>query len=181
MDEDIGLVESYIAGDEEAVEKLVVKYQRQIYAVIYRMTKNIEDARDLTQKTFVRAIEGIGGFRRESSFKTWLYRIAINISLNHIKQNRREEVELVDTIMGNQAGTLSKIIENERKSYIKKSLDELPGRQRLALILRAYEGLSCSETAQAMGCTEGAVKAHYHNGVKRLREILKEKGYEIKS
>ena len=83
--------------------------------------------------------------------------------------------------MGNQASALTDIIENETKNHIKEGLGELPERQRLAIVLRVYDGLSCSETAKAMGCSEGAVKAHYHNGVKRLREILKEKGYEVRS
>jgi len=181
MDEDIQLVERYLGGDAEAVETLVMKYQKRIYTIAYRMTRNVEDAKDLTQKTFVKAIEGIKGFRRESSFKTWIYRIAINTSLTHLKGNRREERELDESIMGSHPGTLSTIIENEKRGFIRKGLDELPERQRLAVILRAYEGLSCTETAQVMGCSEGAVKAHYHHGVKRLKEIVKEKGYEIRT
>ena len=181
MDEDIQLVERYLGGDAEAVETLVMKYQKRIYTIVYRMTRNVEDAKDLTQKTFVKAIEGIKGFRRESSFKTWIYRIAINTSLTHLKGNRREERELDESMMGSHPGTLSTIIENEKRGFIRKGLDELPERQRLAVILRAYEGLSCTETAQVMGCSEGAVKAHYHHGVKRLKEIVKEKGYEIRT
>jgi RNA polymerase sigma-70 factor (ECF subfamily) len=180
MEEDIRLVDRYIAGDAEAIEELVMKYQKHIYAVAYRITGNVEDARDVTQTAFVRAVEGIRGFRRESSFKTWLYRIAINTSLNHLRRNRHEERELEESVVGNQAGALSAIIGNERRGFVKKGLDELPERQRLAVILRAYEGLSCAETAHVMGCSEGAVKAHYHNAVKRLRQIMKERGYEIR-
>ena len=181
MDEDIQLVERYLSGDAEAVEMLVEKYQKRIYAIVYRITRDVEDAKDMTQKTFVKAIEGMRGFRRESSFKTWIYRIAINTGLTHLKGNRREETELDESMMGSHPGTLSTIIEKEKRDHIRRGLDELPERQRLAVILRAYEGLSCSETAQIMGCSEGAVKAHYHHGVKRLREIVKEKGYEIRT
>lgn len=81
MEEDIRLVERYIAGDGRSVEELVMKYQKQIYALVYRMTNDIEETKDLTQKTFVKAINGLKGFRKETSFKTWLYQIAINISL----------------------------------------------------------------------------------------------------
>lgn len=181
MEEDSRLVERYIAGDETAIEELVMKYQKQIYALIYRMTDDIEEAKDLTQKTFIKTIKGLKSFRKEASFKTWLYQIAINTSLNHIKQNRYEEMELEESIIGNQKGALAAIIENEEKEHIKKGLSELPERQRLAIILRIYDGLSCIETARVMGCSEGAVKAHYHNGVKKLREIFKEKGYEIRA
>ena len=85
MDEDIQLVERYLKGDAEAVEALVVKYQKRVYSIVYRMTRNVEDARDLTQKTFINVIEGIRRFRKESSFKTWIYRIAVNTSLTHLK------------------------------------------------------------------------------------------------
>ena len=94
MEEDIRLVERYIAGDGRSVEELVMKYQKQIYALVYRMINDIEEAKDLTQKTFVKAINGIRDFRKEASFKTWLYQIAINTSLNHIRQSRYVEVEL---------------------------------------------------------------------------------------
>ncbi|MDI6890756.1 MAG: sigma-70 family RNA polymerase sigma factor [Thermodesulfovibrionales bacterium] len=181
MDEDIKLVERYISGDEKSIEELVMRYQKQIYGFIYRMTNDIEEAKDLTQKTFVSAINGIRGFRKEASFKTWLYQIAINTSLNHIRQSRHEEIEIEESIVGNQADALSTIIEKEKKDHIKRGLHELPERQRLAIVLRVYDGLSCGEAAKVMGCSEGAVKAHYHNGVKRLREILKERGYEIRS
>jgi RNA polymerase sigma-70 factor (ECF subfamily) len=181
MEEDISLVERYLAGDKEAIEELVMKYQKQIYAFVYRMTNNIEDAKDLTQKTFLKALNGVRGFRKEASFKTWLYQIAINTSVNHGRQNRHKEIELEETITGKQPGVLSAIIEKEQWNYVEKALEDLPGRQRLAIVLRIYEGLSCKETAKVMGCSEGAVKAHYHNAVIGLRKILKERGYEIKS
>ncbi|MDH5767809.1 MAG: RNA polymerase sigma factor [Nitrospirota bacterium] len=179
--EDFDLIERYISGDEDSIEELVMKYQKQIYALVYRITNDIEEAKDLTQKTFVKAINGLKGFRKEASFKTWLYQIAINTSLNHIRQSKHEEVEIEGSIMGNKANALTDIMENEKRNYIRKGLDELPERQRLAIVLRVYNGLNCNETAKAMGCSEGAVKAHYHNGVKRLRGILKEKGYEVRS
>jgi RNA polymerase sigma-70 factor (ECF subfamily) len=178
MEDDIGLVERYIAGDKDAIEELVIRYQKMVYSIIYRMINDMEEAKDLTQKTFIKAVNGIRGFRKDSSFKTWLYQIAINTSLNHLRKNRYEEVELDESISANNPGTLSSIIEKEKKEHIKKSLDMLPERQRLAIVLRVYEDLSCSDTAKIMGCSEGAVKAHYHHGVNKLRGILKEKGYE---
>lgn len=181
MEEDASLIDKYLAGDEDAIEELVMRYQRQIYSFVYRMINDMEEAKDLTQKTFIKAIKGIRSFRRRSSFKTWLYRIATNTSLNHIKQKREEETELDESLASNQAGALSDILEKEKEISIKRGLKELPERQRLAIILRAYDGLSCSETAMVMKCSEGAVKAHYHQGVKKLKEILKEKGYEIRA
>ncbi len=181
MDEDVGIIRRHLAGDEDAQEELVMKYQKQIYAFLYRMTRDVEEAKDLTQDTFIKAIQGLRRFRMESSFKTWLYRIALNTGLNHLRRNSRRETELEESTAAGQPEALSEIIEREKRDHIRRSLHELPERQRLTIILRAYEGLSCSETADVLGCSEGAVKAHYHNGVKRLRSSLKERGYEIRT
>lgn len=181
MEEDKRLIERYCNGDKDAIEELVMKYQKQIYAFVYRIINDIEEAKDLTQKTFLKAFKAIKGFRKDASFKTWLYQIALNTSLSHFKQRskKEKETELRETIIGSQAGALSFLIEKERIIYLKKALVELPERQRLAVVLRIYEGLSYKETAEVMGCSEGAVKAHYHTAVKGLKNILKERGYEF--
>jgi RNA polymerase sigma-70 factor (ECF subfamily) len=177
--DDIKLVERYIDGDDYAAEELVAKYQRRIYAVLYRMTGDAEDAKDITQKTFMSAFENIKGFRRESSFHTWIYRIAVNTAINHSKRMDSNTVELNDSLSSGEAGALSGVIRKERELHVKESLKMLPERQKTAVILRAYEGLSLRETAEVMKCTEGAVKAHYHNAIKKLREAIKGKGYEV--
>jgi len=181
MEEDTRLVERYRNGDNDAIEQLVVKYQKQIYAFVYRIINDPEEAKDLTQKTFLKAFNAIGSFRQEASFKTWLYKIAMNTSLSHFTQNRQRgtETELQEALIGSQAGALSLVIKKERMDYLRKAMGALPERQRLAIILRAYEGLSCKETAEVMGCSEGAVRAHYHIAVKGLRALLKERGYEF--
>ena len=179
MDEDIGLIERYAAGDEGAAEELVKKYQRRIYAFHFRMTNDREEAKDLTQKTFVNVFRGVGGFRKDSSFKTWLYRIALNAGLSQAGRSRPEESPVDETVACSRAGALSSMLEEERTGLLKRALKTLPERQKMAVVLRVYDGLSCCETAEAMGCSEGAVKAHYHSAVKRLREAMKEQGYEI--
>ena len=175
MKEDLDLIEQYLAGNEEAVEMLVMRYQKMIYALAYRMVNEMEEAKDITQKTFIQAIKGLKGFNKKASFKTWLYRIAINTSLNHKRKDRPKETELNESTVGNQAGALSLMIKKEREDLVKQSLNGLARQQRLAIILRTYGGLSCHETSRIMGCSESAAKAHYHFGVKKLKEILKEK------
>ena len=181
MDEDSGLIERYLTGDEYAVEELVARYQKKIYALAYRMTWNIEDSKDITQKTFMQAFKHIKGFRKASAFYTWLYQIALNNCLNHLKKKDRVTAGLNETFPGNNGNALSAIIENEERFLLKNSLKKLPERQKTSIILRAYEGLSLKETAEVMRCSDGAVKAHYHNGMKKLKEILKEKEYDFKS
>ena len=181
MEEDTRLVERYRNGDNDAIEELVMKYQKQMYVFVYRIVNDQEEAKDLTQKTFLKAFNAIGSFRNDASFKTWLYKIAMNTTLSHFTKNKQRgtETELHESLIGSQAGALSLVIKKERMDYLRKSLGALPERQRLAIILRAYEGLSCKETAAVMGCSEGTVKANYHAAVKGLREILKERGYEF--
>jgi RNA polymerase sigma-70 factor (ECF subfamily) len=145
------------------------------------MTGNVEDSKDMTQKTFLQAIKSLKGFRRESTFHTWLYQIAYNTCLNHLRKKESRTVEINDTFLSQNEGALSRTINKEKKTHLRESLKKLPLRQKTAITLRIYEDLSVKETARIMGLSEGAVKAHYHHGMKKLREVLKERGYEIGS
>ena len=179
MNEDLKLIEAALDGMDYAVEELAAKYQKRIYALIYRMTQDVEDSKDLTQKTLMAAFTNLKGFKGQASFYTWLYRIAVNNCLNHLNSRPRTAEELNEDFTKSPDDTLSSALERERLSHLRDSLRYLPQRQRAALVLRAFEGLSLRETAEVMQCTEGAVKAHYHQAVKKLRTILKDKGYEI--
>ncbi len=181
MDEDRNLVENCLAGNEDAIEEFVRRYQRMVYAFAYRMINDMEEAKDITQKTFIQAIKGLKGFKQRASLKTWLYRIAMNVTLNHMRRYGQKDVEFDESTICSQSGVLSVMIEHERDSLIKKGLERLPEQQRLAIVLRTYESLSCQEAGMIMGCSEGAVKAHYHHGVKKLREFLRERGYEVQT
>jgi len=181
MNEEMDLVNRAIDGSEEAIEALVRRYQRMVYAFAYRMINDMEEAKDLTQDIFIRAMKGLKDFRQESSFRTWLYRIAVNVCLNHKRLQKGTDVEVDERVTGNQKDVLSIMMEKERERLIKDALEELPPKQRLAIVLRAYEGLNCQEASSIMGCSESSVKAHYHFGVRRLKEVLRGRGYEIHS
>ena len=89
MDEDIELVDRCVAGEREAFDGLVLKYQKPLYSLLYRMVSNHEDASDILQKTFVKAFTGLSGFERRSSFKTWVFQIAINLAKNLYRDRAR--------------------------------------------------------------------------------------------
>src|SRR5437016_14052093 len=93
-DADNLLVERYLTGDMSAFDELMIRYERQIYRVCYRFVENREDAMDLAQEVFIKAFEHLGSFRRESSLKTWLYRIAMNHCINHLKKHSQDFVEV---------------------------------------------------------------------------------------
>src|SRR5262245_50319104 len=89
-DADFSLVERYLAGDMSAFDELMIRYERQIYRVCYRFVENRDDAKDLSQEVFIKAFEHLPTFRRESSLKTWLYRIATNHCINHVKKHSQD-------------------------------------------------------------------------------------------
>src|SRR5262244_4019001 len=95
-DGDAILVDRYLTGDMAAFDELMIRYERQIYRVCYRFVDNREDAMDLAQEVFIKAFEHLPSFRKESSLKTWLYRIAMNHCINHVKKNAREFVEVTE-------------------------------------------------------------------------------------
>src|SRR5438552_16992722 len=95
-DADADLVERYLAGDMTAFDELMIRYERQIYRVCYRFVENREDAMDLAQEVLIKVFEHLPGFRRDSSLKTWLYRIAINHCINHVKKHSHEFVEVAE-------------------------------------------------------------------------------------
>ncbi|MBF0519305.1 MAG: RNA polymerase sigma factor [Nitrospirae bacterium] len=170
MDEDSKLIDAYLCGDEGAVESLIKKYQKEVYSLSYRVAGDMEEAKDITQKALISAVTELRNFKKKSSFKTWLYRITVNTALNHMRGNSLIKVELTETIQSSDQGPVSHLIIKERERHLKSLLASLPHRQRLSVILRLYKDLSVAETAAVMGCSEGAVKAHYHSAIKKLKK-----------
>jgi RNA polymerase sigma-70 factor, ECF subfamily len=175
MDEDLDLIARTIAGEREAFDELVLKYQKQLYSLLYRMVSNHEDAADILQKTFVKAFTGLGSFERRSSFKTWLYQIAINLAKNVYRDRARVvHVPIDDVVIRKNPRTLETLIHNESRLLLRKRLGELPEKQRMTLILRVQEGKKFEEIASIMRCSTGTAKANYHHAVQKLKAIMGE-------
>jgi len=149
-----------------------------VYGVSYRLTGNMEDAKDITQKVFLKAIENLRKFRGEASFSTYLYRITVNEAINHKRTTERDDHRIQDTSPVQEDTSLSELIREERAGMLREAISQLPHRQRLAVVLRVYEEMSIPEVARIMGISEGAVKSSYHFGIQKLREILRRMGYE---
>jgi RNA polymerase sigma-70 factor (ECF subfamily) len=167
MNDDLSLVERYKNGDEKAFDELFERYKEAIYSVCYRFVRNEEDARDLTQDTFIKIYRNIKNFNGKSKFFTWIYRIAVNTCISFRRKSRNEE-EFNNSI--------SK--EPERNIPLKKAIDDalskLPSRQRMTFILRHYEGYTFEEISEIMGISTGAAKANHFQAVKKLRIYLKD-------
>jgi len=187
--DDAQFIDNLRAGDAAAFERLVDRYSGDIYALLYRLTSNAEEASDLTQDTFMRALRSIKTFRGDSELKTWLYRVAINESRNRFrwwKRRRREQTISLDATIGDSTTTFSDTLidrsispedaalANEREYALKAALLELPEVFREAVILCDVEGLSYEETATALGVNLGTVKSRISRGRSELRERLKD-------
>lgn len=173
-DEDTALVERGRAGDEAALDALVARHHRSVYAVALRKVGDPDAAADIAQETFVKALGALDGFRGDASFRTWLLRIAANTATSWGRsQTRRREVALTpaERLAGPASPERDAVVRTEAER-VEAALAELPEKQRLAVSLRLQEDLSHREIAELIGSTEGAVRVNYHLGIKRLREWL---------
>jgi RNA polymerase sigma-70 factor (ECF subfamily) len=175
MDEDLDLVTRTAAGEREAFNELVLKYQKPLYSLLYRMVSSHDDAADLLQKTFVKAFTGLQRFERRSTFKTWMYQIAINLAKNVYRDRARvEHVPLDTVIIRKNPRTLEALITKENRQQLRQALTGLPEKQRLTLLLRIQEDRKFEEIAEIMKCSVGTAKANYHHAVQKLKMMLRE-------
>src|SRR5216110_4026860 len=119
-DADADLVGRYLAGDMTAFDELMIRYERQIYRVCYRFVDNRDDAMDLAQEVFIKAFEHLGTFRRESSLKTWLYRIAMNHCINHVKKHAQEFVEVDENIGSTRPSVHAEMEDREQRDELRR-------------------------------------------------------------
>ena len=182
-----GFVEMLRAGDANAFDKLITRYSADIYALLFRLTSDNEEAADLTQETFLRAFKAIGGFRGESDLKTWLYRIAINESRNKFrwwKRRHREHTVSLEDSIGNSETVYSETISDaspspeqetlrrERERILQNALMELPAIFREPIVLFDIEGLSYDEICKALDLNLGTLKSRLARGRKELKSKL---------
>jgi RNA polymerase sigma-70 factor, ECF subfamily len=177
MDDDLALLDRFAAGDRDAFDELVLKHQKPLYSLLYRMVSNQEDAADILQKTFIKAFTGISGFERRSSFRTWLYQIAINLAKNLYRDRSRAAlVPLDDVIIRKDPKVLETLIHRESRDRLHRAVAGLPDKQRLTVMLRVQEQKTFEEIAVIMKCSVGTSKANYHHGVQKLKELFKKSG-----
>ena len=161
-------------GDDAAFENLVRMYQRQLYGYLYRLSGSVDDAMEITQTAFIKAHRSIGQFRGDSSFKTWLFRIAGNSWRNAIRDRSRRKTVSLDTVTLSSADNpLHDAVMSQEREMLAGAVKQLPPRQQQALVLRVQEGCTFDEVAKIMNCSTGAAKASYHHGVVKLKAILK--------
>jgi RNA polymerase sigma-70 factor, ECF subfamily len=170
---DSEVIQRVLAGDGAAFDALVRQYQERIYRLAYRMTRNAEDAKDLAQEAFVQAYRSLGSFQQRSSFSTWLYRITMNLCLNHLKSaGRMDSAEVGGLPADPRQNSLDVILSDERDRALAAAIEALPPQQKATLTLRVQHGLSHREIAEVLECSEGTAKANYFHAVRGLQRRL---------
>jgi RNA polymerase sigma-70 factor (ECF subfamily) len=183
--EDATLVAAAKKGEAAAFATLVEQYERRIFSVALRMTRNREDAEDIVQQSFQKAFVHLNSFVGRSSFSTWLTRIAINEALMLLRKNRGLREVLIDDLNGNEeTATALEIADSspdpeaiysrrEWERMLSSAMNELPHRTRRAIQLYELDERSSRETARIMGISVSALKGRMFHGRRRLRERLK--------
>jgi RNA polymerase sigma-70 factor, ECF subfamily len=173
--DELALLAAAQAGDAAARDQLVIRYIDDVFRVTSRILGDRELAQDATQDTFVNALGALNRFRGAASFRTWLLRIAVNAARTvGRRQVRRREVNLVLADNEHSSGPDPAVRAEHRTeaARVEAMLARLPLKQRLAVALRAQQGLSYAEISGTLDCSEGAARVNYHLGIRRLRELL---------
>ena len=169
----------------ESFNQLVVRWERPIYALAYRVIGREEDARDVCQETFLRAFRSINGFRGQAKFSSWLYRIALNLCRDWIRRERRSPTvqapEGVDVIeLAAEQGPVESIEDlvsrRDVGRHVAVAMQALSDDQRTAIILKEYQGLTFQEIADLLGCPLSTVKTRLYQGLTVLRRELEKQG-----
>lgn len=188
--DDAVLVRQCQEGDSAAMQRLIVKYQDRVYNVILKICSNKDDAAELTQETFVKFIEKINTFKMQSAFYTWLFRIAVNLSLNFCRRRFKVKMHSIDAPVGGEgenarqqlreffsddkeADPVAAAQNREISRIVHSALGRLDDKQRVAVVLRDIEGMAYAEIAESLDVEIGTVKSRISRGRESLREILK--------
>jgi RNA polymerase sigma-70 factor (ECF subfamily) len=182
-DED--LVARSRGGDVDSFNQLILRWERPIYALAYRVIGRQEDARDVCQETFLRAFRALPGFKGQAKFSSWLYRIALNLCRDWVRRQRRSPIveapEGVDPVElaaeREPAASVEELVSRrELSAAVEEAMALLPEEQRTAIILKEYHGMTFQEIAELQGCPLSTVKTRLYQGLTVLRRHLERHG-----
>ena len=184
-DSDLAVVRQVQNGDVAAFDQLVLKYRARVYSVVYNLTSNREDAADLTQDAFIKSFQSINRFQGQSSFFTWLYRIAVNSTLTHLRKNRLrtffsfEKINEEDKVSAEVIAALTdttgadhETFARELQEKLNEAMQKLSIRHRTVITLFEIDGLGHQEIAEIMNCSVGTVRSRLHYAKQLLQSEL---------
>lgn len=182
------LVARVLQGDKNAFRPIVERYQNRIFAMVVGMVRDEAEARDLVQNAFIKAYQSLDTFRLDSSFYTWLYRIAMNLAIDSCRKRRRRKTGSFDEAVAardedgemlelhHTDGPAEALQRKELRQRIFAAMEELTEEQREVLLLREVEGLSYAEISESMGIPEGTVMSRLFYARKKMQGLLREAG-----
>ncbi|HAX24972.1 MAG TPA: RNA polymerase sigma factor [Thermomicrobiales bacterium] len=176
------------AGDQAAFEAIVQRYERPIYSFVYRMMGDADDARDLTQDCFIRAYRSLDKTSHDLNISAWLHRIASNACLDVLRRRQRIRWLPWDTtrhepLLGDSESDSPErhAVAKETSSLVQETLSRMSPRNRAALIMREYEGMSCDEIGDVLGLSRSAVKSVLFRGREEFRKLYPDTEGEARS
>ena len=184
MENDINIINLVKKGDVRAFDILVVKYQDRLVYSVFKFCKDFELSQDITQEAFVKAFKNIDKFRGDSSFYTWIYRIAINTAKNYFSNKSRGAETFNEDVLDGALSDLSLNSDNpetllaaeEMKDAVNQAFQNLPDEIRSTLSLREYDGLSYEEIAKVQNCPIGTVRSRIFKGRELINETFSKLG-----
>lgn len=174
------LIKEILSGDTSAFKILVDKYQGMVFRTAMGFVHSKEDAEDITQEVFIQTFRSLSAFQEKSEFSTWLYRIAVNMSINFVNRNKLrrllidagENLKALLNISSDEKNAHQRLESDERDKMVRDAIDNLPEKQRTAFVLSKYDDLSQREIADLMKISEGAVEQLLQRAKANLQKKL---------
>jgi len=175
---DAELIERCLRKDNTAWDPIVARFRRKVFHIAYKFTGKHDEAEDLTQEIFLKVFRSLEKFNRDADFSTWLSSVARNYCIDHYRASKREREVLVEDLLAFDLAPASSgnphraLEERDRRSFLRRGLEMLPGKLREAVVLRDLQGLSYQEMADQLHLPEGTVKSRINRGREELARLL---------
>ncbi|MBL7545174.1 MAG: sigma-70 family RNA polymerase sigma factor [Bdellovibrionaceae bacterium] len=172
---DSDLVQEIKIGNRKAFSEIVKRHQKSLLRMSLRFVRDLDMAEDVVQESFIKAYEKLNAFEGRSTFKSWLFQIAVNTAKNKLRERKRltTDIDSIQLAVGAVAET--SLVHSALSQEIQEEIDKLPTKQRTALILRVYEDLSFKEIADIMECPYDTAKANYRHALIKLKDSFEKR------
>ena len=174
---DLELIEAFRSGDISGFNELVRRYQEKVYWIARRVVGSHDDADDVVQDVFVRVCKALKGFRGDSEFYTWLYRITMNVSLNAVRARRFKDFvrydEMTETPSDDVEPPDAALLQEEYRTILERAIERLPAKQKMVFMMRYYDEMPYEQMAKILRKSVGGLKANYFHAVKKIQGYVR--------
>jgi RNA polymerase sigma-70 factor (ECF subfamily) len=174
VNDDQSLIRAYRNGDVGAFDEIIEKYNRMVFGICWRMLGSVDESEDVTQQVFINVFQKADKFKGKSSFKTWLYSVAINECRNH--RRKLKNINFIE-VNKNMASDIQNVEDDlkkkQQKELIREEIEKLPFKQRAVINLRINEELTFKEIASILKCSVNSAKVNFQHGLKKIKGVIK--------